>query len=166
MLKSTQSKKSTRAILDSIRRIVRALRVSSRFVERDMGISGAQLFVLQKLADGSALSVNELASRTLTHQSSVSVVVSRLIERGLVLKIVSKKDARKLELRLSKKGSAFLQRAPSTMQERLISAVEGLSAKQRAALSDLLEIVVIKSGLVNDAPQLFFEDEKEEVKQK
>ena len=73
-------------VLDAMRRIVQALRESSRWAERHVGLSGAQLFVLQTLAETPGLSVNELAERTHTHQSSVSVVVSRLaarlVERG------------------------------------------------------------------------------------
>ena len=75
---------ATRAVLDSIRRIVRALRESSRKTERSVGLGAAQLFVLQRLAGAPPLSINELADRTLTHQSSVSVVVSRLVRAGLV----------------------------------------------------------------------------------
>jgi DNA-binding MarR family transcriptional regulator len=60
-------------VLDAVRRIVQALRESSRQAERQVGLSGAQLFVLQKLAESPASSVNELAARTHTHQSSVSL---------------------------------------------------------------------------------------------
>src|SRR5665213_199086 len=72
-----------REILDSIRRIVRLLRVSSREAEREVGLSGAQLFVLRTLSEHKFLSVNELAERTHTHQSSVSVVVQVLVDKGL-----------------------------------------------------------------------------------
>ena len=41
---------AARMILDAIRRIVQALRVASREAEASVGLSGAQLFVLQKLA--------------------------------------------------------------------------------------------------------------------
>jgi DNA-binding MarR family transcriptional regulator len=59
------------AVVDDIRRIVAALRASSRGAERAVGVTGAQLFVLQVLAREQALSVNELAERTRTHQSTV-----------------------------------------------------------------------------------------------
>ena len=72
------------AILDAVRHVVQALRESSRLAERQVGLTGAQLFVLQKLAESPALSVNELAERTHTHQRSVSTVVSRLVDRRLV----------------------------------------------------------------------------------
>jgi hypothetical protein len=41
-----------RIVLDSIRRIVQALRVSSRAAEKTVGLSGAQLFLLQQLGEG------------------------------------------------------------------------------------------------------------------
>src|SRR4051794_22052590 len=91
-----------RAVLDSIRRIVRELRLSSRAAEKHVGLSGAQLFVLQKLAEGGcALSLNELADRTLTHQSSVSVVVQKLAERRLIKTFRSSQDGRRVELSLT-----------------------------------------------------------------
>jgi DNA-binding MarR family transcriptional regulator len=70
--------------MNAVRGIVRALRMNTRAIELKMGISLAQLFVLQQLADRPADSLNDLADRTATHQSSVSVVVRRLVQRGLV----------------------------------------------------------------------------------
>src|SRR5690242_7260670 len=75
-----------RSILDSIRRIVRTIRVASRASEKQLGLTGAQLFVLHHLAETPAMSMNDLAERTRTHQSSVSVVVQRLVDRGLVVR--------------------------------------------------------------------------------
>lgn len=72
--------------LDAIRRILRVLRRSSRLSQREYGIGSPQLFVLQRLADSPASSIKELAERTYTHQSSVSVVVRRLVEQGLVVR--------------------------------------------------------------------------------
>src|ERR1019366_5949434 len=69
---------SIRSVMDALRRVVRDLRLSARDAERSAGISGAQLFVLQSLAEEPASSLNVLADRTLTDQSSVSVVVNRL----------------------------------------------------------------------------------------
>ncbi len=155
---------ASQSILDSIRRIVRGLRVSSKNAESSLGISGAQLFVLQKLAGSTRLSLNELAKRTLTHQSSVSVVVSRLVERGLVLRTPSKADARRLELGLRAKGREFLKKAPPTTQERLIAAIDNLPQKQRVHLEALLKLVVMNAGLSEESPELFFESEKEEIR--
>jgi DNA-binding MarR family transcriptional regulator len=84
----------TRQILSSLRQIMRSLRISSRNAEQQVGLSGAQLFVLQCLASLGACSVNQLAAATATDQSSVSVVVSRLVSRGYVKRVPSKLDRR------------------------------------------------------------------------
>src|SRR4051794_773106 len=74
----------TERVVQSIRRIVRELRQTHRTAEQRLGISGAQLFVLHQLRRGPVDSLQTLADRTLTHQSSVSVVVSRLVRKGWV----------------------------------------------------------------------------------
>src|SRR6185436_16111705 len=76
--------RATRDVLDAIRRIVRALRESSRAAEGAVGIGAAQLFVLHRLAASPALSLNELAAGPFTHRGSGSVVVSRLVGGGLL----------------------------------------------------------------------------------
>src|SRR4029079_19507052 len=116
----------TRDILDGVRRIVRTLHASSRASEKSLGLSGAQLFVLQRLADTPGLSLNALAALTHTHQSSVSTVVSRLVESGLGPRAAAADDGRRLELRVSAEGRRLVARAPDAAQARLIDAVERL----------------------------------------
>src|SRR6185295_11402599 len=124
-----------RDILDAVRRIVRTLHESSRAAEKTMGLSGAQLFVLQTLADSPGLSLNALAAETHTHQSSVSTVVSRLVARGLVLRTAAAEDGRRLELRVSAEGRRLASRAPDAAQARLIAAIERLPAGRRRVLA-------------------------------
>src|ERR1700743_2249656 len=59
--------------MNAIRSIVRAQRINTRAIELKMGISLAQLFVLQQLAERPSDSLNDLAERTATHQTSASV---------------------------------------------------------------------------------------------
>jgi DNA-binding MarR family transcriptional regulator len=148
-----------RTVMDSIRRIVRLLRVSARASERVVGISGAQLFVLQQLADAGACSIGELAERTLTHQSSVSVVVSRLIERGFVSRRASEKDGRRVEVELTSAGRTLVRRAPPMAQAHLISGLRRMGAAERAALALGLSALVREIGADAEAPTLFFEEE-------
>src|SRR3954452_10008879 len=96
--------------LDAIRRIIRILRRSSRQSEQQVGIASAQLFVLPQLADEPAGSINDLAARTYTHQSSVSVVVRRLVEQGLVARQPSTGDRRRRELMHTAAGKPPLSR--------------------------------------------------------
>lgn len=148
------------ACLDAIRRIVQSLRQSSRQAEQDVGLSGAQLFVLRRLAESdSPLSMGDLAERTLTHLSSVSVVVTKLVERGLVLRSPSRTDARRADVKLSAKGRAFLERSsPVTAQERLAEAIAALSPERREGLAHILGEVIDRAELGEGDVVMFFED--------
>lgn len=148
-----------RESLDALRRIVRLLRVSARASEKVVGVSGAQLFVLQQLADGGVCSIGELAERTLTHQSSVSVVVSRLMEQGLVSRQPSEADARRMEVALTPAGRALLSQAPPMAQAHLIAGLRRMAPEARAALSQGLSALVAQLGADQEQPPLFFEDE-------
>jgi DNA-binding MarR family transcriptional regulator len=144
------------AALDAVRRIVRVLRQSSARTERELGIGGAQLFVLHQLADAPARSVNELAERTYTHQSSVSVVVRRLAEQGLVARRPAADDARRRELRLTAAGRRLVERAPMPVQVRLIQGLAGLGRDELATLSRLLRRVVQSMGAAGEPPSMLF----------
>ena len=145
------------AALDALRRIVQGLRLSAAHAERETGLSGAQLFVLQQLAEAPAQSLNELALRTRTHQSSVSTVVSRLVARGLVSRRRDPGDARRLLLDLTPAGRTLLGGAPETVQTRLIAALERLSRPRLKALATSLSDLVRAVGMEAEPAPLFFE---------
>jgi DNA-binding MarR family transcriptional regulator len=149
-----------RVILDCIRTIVRSLRISSREAERELGLTSAQLFVLQKLRRGDKLSINELAELTFTHQSSVSAVVAKLADQGLVKRSVSAKDARRIEVSLTPEGKAAIARAPEAAQARLLSSIALLPEPDQRKLADLLAKVTSTTDGAGAPPPLFFEDER------
>jgi len=148
-----------KTVLDSLRLIVRDLRLSAREAERVARITGAQLFVLQQLQDGGTLSLGELAERTMTDQSSVSVVVKKLVSAKLVARKPSKADARRLELSLTPAGKKLLARCPEPTQVRLVAALKRLAPNEVEGLTSGLSALVREMGLESDAPApLFFED--------
>jgi DNA-binding MarR family transcriptional regulator len=158
--KSPEVHNEIRSVLDSIRRIVRALRVASRAAEKSVGISGAQVFVLQQLDAERALSVNELAERTFTHQSSVSEVVQRLVEKGLIERKQAPDDRRRVELTLTASGKSSLKKGPDATQRKMIEALEQMNAAERVQLATLLGKFVEEAGLAQEKPGLFLEEEQ------
>jgi DNA-binding MarR family transcriptional regulator len=150
---------AVRSAMDALRRIVRELRLTSRDAEHEAGISGAQLFVLQALAEESATSLNDLAQRTLTDQSSVSVVVKRLVDRNLVVRRPSGVDARRVELALSPAGRRLVARCPEPTQARLLTALRKLGTRDFDALRAGLSALVREMGLDEKAARMFFDEE-------
>ncbi|MFN8544080.1 MAG: MarR family transcriptional regulator [Candidatus Binatia bacterium] len=151
----------TVTIMDALRRVVRTLRVGSRAAERDLGLSGAQLYVLQQLAERPAESLTALAARTHTHQSSVSVVVQRLVARRLVVARPARDDARRFTLAITPSGRARLARAPEAAQQRMVRAIHQLRPALRRSLAVGLASVAARMETAPGQPDMFFEDEAE-----
>jgi DNA-binding MarR family transcriptional regulator len=147
-------------VFNSLRRLVHSMHNASRDTERRLGVTGAQLFVLTQLRATPSLSINALAERTMTHQSTVSVVVRRLVRRKLVKKVRAADDARRVELTLTPAGLALLRRAPEAMQTRLARAIQEIDETERGVLADGLQQLVHAMGADRAAPPMFFEAEK------
>jgi DNA-binding MarR family transcriptional regulator len=144
-----------RRVLDALRSIVRELRLAAVSTERHHGLSSAQLFVLHTLRHHGELSLGEVAQRTFTDQSSVSVVVRKLEARGLVVKRLAQDDHRRLEIGLSPEGHRMLGSAVAPVQGALIQRLEALGAQDLVRLADLLEVLAPPGA---EAPPMFFEE--------
>ena len=145
--------------VEAIRKIVRLLRDSTRAAQGRTGITGAQLFVLRVLAAHPGLSINELAERTMTHQSSVSVVVSRLVERSLVARTQAPDDRRRSIVTLTTAGRLLHRSAPAVAQELLVAGIRKLPLERRRVLADGLSALTDALGAPKGRASMFFEDD-------
>ncbi len=145
--------------MNAVRSIVRAQRINTRAIELKMGISLAQLFVLQQLAERPADSLNDLADRTATHQSSVSVVVRRLVERGLVSRTASLADKRRIEIAVTPAGRELLGDAPSTVSMELMAALQRMGRGDRDMLAVLLERWMREANIDFTSPPMMGEED-------
>ncbi len=146
-------------IFDSIRRLVRLLRLTDRAAQSELGLSAAQLFVLHELGKTPSLSLSTLAEKTRTDQSSVSVVISRLVESGYVTRDRDRRDARRLVLNLTKNGRAVVEKSPPVAQQRIIEVLDRLPANERKRFADTFTRIIEELGEARGvAPMLFEED--------
>jgi DNA-binding MarR family transcriptional regulator len=148
-----------RVALDAFRHIVQALR-AGRAGEGSAGLGSAQLFALQQIAEHPDVSINDVAALTCTHQSSVSVVIQRLVRQRLVAKVASSQDRRRQRVAVTARGRRLLGRSPVAVQERLIAAIAALPAADRRGLARSLSAVarLIAPGGLAPHPPMFFED--------
>jgi DNA-binding MarR family transcriptional regulator len=154
---------NTREVMNAIRRIIHALQVGSHASQKSLGVSGAQLFLLQILAPGDVMSINELASRSCTHQSSVSVVARRLVEARLVKRAASTADGRRLDLSVTAAGRRLLKSRVVTPQERIIAALGRLAPPRLFELRLLLEELIVECGFDAGPIPMFFEGKVQET---
>src|SRR5690348_15939048 len=146
----------TTRVVTALRALVQVLRSGAGEATKRTGLSSAQLYIISKLADAPAPSVNALARRVHAHQSSVSVVVDALVRHGFVSSVRDKNDRRRRVLDPTPAGRALLKHAPHPVQEGLVKAIADLPHRTRHALVRGLEEVV--SSLVAPVePALFLE---------
>jgi DNA-binding MarR family transcriptional regulator len=143
--------------MDCLRWIVRDLRLES--AGPMPGMSAAQVFVLHVLREAGPLSMRALAERTATDPSSVSVVVRKLGEKGLVDRTAAAEDRRRAQVALTAAGRRLAEATPPPMQTELLRRLEQLSEPQQQTLAALLEQVA--PAAAGEAAPMFFQDPPE-----
>lgn len=149
---------ATVSAVNSVRRIVRGLRLAEQQTRVEAGLSAAQLFVLGQLAESSAASLSELAERTLTDRTSAAAVVERLEAAGLVATERSTEDRRRVLVQITTAGRRRVRAAPEAPTTRLLAGLERLTSGELAMLARLLERLVETMGLADEPATMLFEE--------
>jgi MarR family transcriptional regulator, 2-MHQ and catechol-resistance regulon repressor len=100
-----------------------------------------QQFNILRILRGSypqPLSTLQIRERMLEKMSDTSRIVDRLIAKGLVKKLVCKKDRRLVDVIISDKGKKLLERLDNR-QDEMDQVLGNLSEKEAGELSDLLD---------------------------
>lgn len=143
--------------LQAVRALIATMGRSARTVERRTGLTNAQLFLLRQLALEGPLSVNELAARVVTKQSTVSLLAKRLYAAGLLRRERSATDARSVVLSISQAGRRILRKAPAAPLTSLLLALRGLDPRDRRALEQGLAALLEALGVRAEAAPPMFE---------
>ena len=107
-------------------------------VVRSSGLSVLQWRVLATLADGSTRSVGEVATIALTPQSTLTRVVDRMSELGLVKRVADGLDRRVTRLRITPKGARMSRRLVEMAREHEASVLAPMDAAQAATFKSAL----------------------------
>jgi len=129
-------------ILQSLRRIIRAVDIHSRKLSLDYKITGPQLIALLSIAEKGPLTLAAIAKDIHLSPSTLVGVVDRLVEKGYVIRERSTKDRRQINISLTEEGSSFVNDAPSPLQQTLAEALNELSTSEQATISRSLQQVV------------------------
>ena len=138
-------------VLEQLRVVVRLAGAHSAHLERTTGLPGAQLWALHEIASHDALSVGDLAERLRLRQATVSNLLHRLEDRGLVRKGRSPADQRVVELHLTPAGRKALKSSAAHPRGLLPNVLEGLSAAQLRKVYDGLAVLLDRMGGVDPA---------------
>jgi DNA-binding MarR family transcriptional regulator len=131
--------------LQKLRIVIRAAQRHSLWVEKQCGVNGAQLWIMQELADAPGLRVGHITARLAIAQTTTSNLLDGLVKKGYVVKTRDSDDARVVKLALSAPGLALLEAAPKPARGLLPEALAKLDgadlASLNAGLQGLLESI-------------------------
>lgn len=147
------------AIVQGLRRIVKALESYSRVVESTYGLTGPQLWALKTLERSGALPVTRLAEELVVHQASASILVTRLEQRGLLKRTRDNQDRRVVQISLTPEGRRLAARAPEAAQGRLLHGLLGLSKDEVHSIRVAVEKLVAAMEAEDVDATFFFAEE-------
>lgn len=128
-----------------------ALQKCSKHMSKTLGITGPQRLALRLVSRFPGLPTGRLARLLHLHPSTVSGVVKRLAERGLIVRAMDGPDRRRSLLRVTSAGLELLGRPHSTVESAVRAALKSLSPRQtEIALKALATVAVSLDVAVSD----------------
>jgi DNA-binding MarR family transcriptional regulator len=146
-------------VLISLRRILRATSIHSRKLGRSVGITAPQLMVLRAVNANDGLTASEVARAVSLSQATITTIVSRLEERGLLARERSSVDRRRVHVSLTAAGRDVLTEAPQPLQESFSRRFEALPRwEQHQLVSSLERVAAMMDAEDLDAAPLLTDD--------
>ena len=141
MAKPVQSSISDEVLM-SLRRLIRAIDLHSRYLSKHFGLTGPQLIILRELIKAGEMSPGELASSVSLSQATVTGITDRLEKRRLITKTKNKMDRRRVVIRPTEACLKLLAQAPPPIQESFLNQFDQLKDwEQSMILSSLQRLV-------------------------
>lgn len=160
MAKKKVSKKTAIAkIVQSFRRIFKAIHQYSEEVLKEFGVTGPQLWLLKTLREEGGTSVGELSEKMYLHISTVSGIIDRLEAKGYVVRKREAPDRRVVTVHLTAAGKRIVDRAPEPSQGKLLYSLQTLSEKEVLEMHDALQKIVRLMELEQIEATFFFSEE-------
>ena len=128
--------------LRQFRIIIAAARQHFRELEKSCGVSGAQVWILSAIAENPGIKVSHLSRDLSIHVSTASNLLDKLAKSGLVERQRSEEDRRVVNLHVTDKGRAVLERAPKPLTGLVPYALNRLPENALLRLHEDLALLI------------------------
>jgi DNA-binding MarR family transcriptional regulator len=150
-------------IVLALRRISQAIDVWSRQLWHDYGLTSPQLATLREILAGKNVSPVTLAAALHLSQPTVTGILGRLEQRGLIQREPSLTDRRSILAVATDKGRELAAQAPPLLRDRFRNELDKTAAWQQTEILAVLQRVaaMMHAPEIGEAPFLF--NEKDQV---
>jgi MarR family transcriptional regulator, organic hydroperoxide resistance regulator len=122
--------------------IENSLQSTSKRMEATLGVTGPQRLVLKIVARFPDISAKEVAELLHLHPSTVTGVLQRLTEKGLLAREPDPADARRAQLRVRPAARKFIRQDTGTVEAAVAHALSRLPASSVRRAHEVLAAVI------------------------
>jgi len=146
-------------IMQSLRRIFKAIHNYSFEISDKFGITGPQLWALKTISKNESLSLGDLSKRMYLRPSTITGLIDRLEKRGYVVRDRDRRDRRVIKIVLTPKGKGLAKRGPNPIQGKMIYGLRNLSRGELRSIYDSIRKLVAIMEARNVKVTFFFDQE-------
>jgi len=127
------------AVLIALRKVIRATDLHSKYLAKTAGLTTAQLLILQSIQNMGEVSIGEISKKISLSQATVTSILDRLVDKGLVYRERSTEDKRKVHAYLTEDAAALIKDAPAPLQERFTKQFRALNEWEQSMMISSLQ---------------------------
>ena len=142
--------------LIALRRILRVTELNSRTLAQHSDLTISQLMVLQRVAEEGRVLPSSVAKNIGLQQATITVLVNKLEDAGLVTRERDTEDRRRIWIELTPEGLATLERSPDLLHDRFEAGFDALEEWEQSMIIAALERVaaLLDASSIDAAPVL------------
>lgn len=126
-------------LLVSIRKVIRAIDLHSKQLNKSSGLTGPQLLIMQQISRKNGVTASQIAKQVNLSAATVTSILDRLETKEFIKRIRSTEDKRRVELFLSENGQKVLIDAPQPLQDSFIAQFCNLKDWEQSLLLSSME---------------------------
>ncbi|GAB3030765.1 MarR family winged helix-turn-helix transcriptional regulator [Bowmanella dokdonensis] len=126
-------------LLIALRKVIRAIDLHSKQLERTAGLTGPQLMIMRSISRFDGAMVRELADVNNLSPATVTSILDRLEIKGLISRERSSQDRRRVGVMLTEAGKALLAKAPQPLQEHFTRCFDELKDWEQSQLVSAMQ---------------------------
>jgi len=115
-----------RDIIYQIRRLMQAGELFTKELNKTYQVSAPQLHCLLALNENGPLPPSRIARHIMVKSSTVTGIIDRLEQKGLVYRIRNSPDRRVITIQLTEAGKELAQNAPPPIQHKIVDGLKKL----------------------------------------
>lgn len=124
----------TIAALRALRRILRASDLGNRQLATATGLTPSQLLVLKEIGERGETTPGQLAAALHFGQATITNILDRLEQGGLVTRQRGEQDKRRVHLTVTDAGHRAIEQAPDMLQARFAESFAALPSWEQAMI--------------------------------